>query len=141
MVNIKNALHTKITIIAVLLILILLVYYNVIGFKINVDLIYQYQTSEEYESLYLCQADIDFYLSEKPEFKSVLEPLLKGIDREKYSLLIIGGGEIESIKMKKNKRNAYPDINFKSNVPKNTISYYIIKNERNIEFHDNYIRE
>lgn len=117
------------------------VYYNLIYFKVDIKLIYQYQDGGVHNTIYLCQTDIDLYLQDEPQYKEILTPLLNSINRDDYILLIIGGGEIETLSMKKNKKNPHPKLIFKKNIPKDTISYYLLKKERYIELYDNYVRE
>lgn len=105
-----------------------------INFRLDVKLIYQYKSKQAYDYVLTVPADMRKYIKCHPELQDSLEPLLKNVNPHDYYFLVVHGGEIKSLSMKKNKNNELPCIKYKKNVSPYMVSYYLIPNTRYIDF-------
>lgn len=112
----------------------LFIYYYCIDFKLNLIPIYQYEAQENYNKVSVIPTDMDEYLKTNSELQKKLESRLKSIDPNEYYFLVVYGGEIKSVSMKKNRKNYLPSIKFKKNASLRTVSYYLIPDTRYIDF-------
>lgn len=128
----KNKIFNYISIGIWLLILGIFIYYYCIDFELDLIPIYQYEGQESYDEVSIIPTDIDEYLKSYPELQDDLEPKLKNINE--YYFLVVRGGEIRSISMKKNQKNCLPHVKLKKNVSSRIVSYYLVPNTRYIDF-------
>lgn len=116
------------------------IYYDCIRFEIKRELIYQCHDVQYRDSEFIYFANLYDLCNEYPEFKNVVETKFKcsidEIDTNKYFFLTICGGDIQSFKMVKNTHAYDPFIKYKKGVSKDTISIYLMTDNRYIEFSD-----